>query len=166
MIKSGPDASEGNFEKDGHSAGISPGKAEAMNPLFSGKDDETKSSNVARLPDRKIKSGLDASKVNIEKYGHSAGASPCKAEATNPLFSGKDDKNKSVPLDSNKKRTTAFVGREKFLDIVCDALTEYKYMGPNQRADLVLACRYGIISSCIEDNIDLHLNREKYRICL
>ncbi|XP_062082212.1 P-loop NTPase domain-containing protein LPA1 homolog 1-like isoform X2 [Humulus lupulus] len=31
--------------------------------------------------------------------------------------------------------------RETFLNVVCNALAEYKYVGPNQRADLVLACR-------------------------
>uniref|UniRef100_A0ACD6AN66 Uncharacterized protein n=1 Tax=Avena sativa TaxID=4498 RepID=A0ACD6AN66_AVESA len=30
---------------------------------------------------------------------------------------------------------------EEFLNVVCDALTLYKYVGPNQRADLLLACR-------------------------
>ncbi|KAJ0970313.1 hypothetical protein J5N97_023190 [Dioscorea zingiberensis] len=31
--------------------------------------------------------------------------------------------------------------RDTFLNVVCDALAEYKYVGPNQRADLMLACR-------------------------
>ncbi|KAG4988986.1 hypothetical protein JHK84_031548 [Glycine max] len=48
---------------------------------------------------------------------------------------------RSVPFELYKRRTSAFVRRETFLDIACDALAEYKYVGPNQRADLVLACR-------------------------
>lgn len=49
---------------------------------------------------------------------------------------------KTQPFESYKRRTTAVVDRETFLDVVSDALAEYKYVGPNQRADLVLACRY------------------------
>ncbi|XP_059297525.1 P-loop NTPase domain-containing protein LPA1 homolog 2-like [Lycium ferocissimum] len=52
-----------------------------------------------------------------------------------------DDKSKSKPFELYKKRTTIVVRRKTFLDVVCDALTEYKYMGPNQRDDLALACR-------------------------
>ncbi|VFQ98938.1 unnamed protein product [Cuscuta campestris] len=40
-----------------------------------------------------------------------------------------------------KKRTTVVVRRKTFLDVVSDALTEYKYVGPHQRADLTIACR-------------------------
>ncbi|CAL9074646.1 unnamed protein product [Musa acuminata var. zebrina] len=40
-----------------------------------------------------------------------------------------------------KRLTTVVVSREHFLDIVCDALALYNYVGPNQRADLLLACR-------------------------
>lgn len=53
-----------------------------------------------------------------------------------------EDRSKSVPFELYKRRTTVVVRRETFLDIVCGALTEYKYVGHNQRADLVLACRY------------------------
>eukprot|EP01018_Ginkgo_biloba_P032510 Gb_20683 [translate_table: standard] len=52
-----------------------------------------------------------------------------------------DDQNSNKPFQLYKKRTTVVVKREKFLDVVCDALAAYKYVGPNQRADLVLACR-------------------------
>lgn len=52
---------------------------------------------------------------------------------------------RSVPFELYKRRTSAFVRRETFLDIACDALAEYKYVGPNQRADLVLACRYCVV---------------------
>ncbi|XP_004251159.2 P-loop NTPase domain-containing protein LPA1 homolog 2 [Solanum lycopersicum] len=47
----------------------------------------------------------------------------------------------SIPFELYKRRTTVIIKRGTFLDVVCDALTEYKYMGPNQRADLILACR-------------------------
>ncbi|KAH9315769.1 hypothetical protein KI387_024396, partial [Taxus chinensis] len=40
-----------------------------------------------------------------------------------------------------KKRISVVVTREKFLDVVCDSLAEYRYVGPNQRADLVVSCR-------------------------
>ncbi|XP_021279450.1 P-loop NTPase domain-containing protein LPA1 homolog 2 [Herrania umbratica] len=51
------------------------------------------------------------------------------------------DRNKSIPFELYKRRTSVVVKRETFLDVVCDALAEYKYVGPNQRADLILACR-------------------------
>ncbi|XP_009367031.2 P-loop NTPase domain-containing protein LPA1 homolog 2-like isoform X2 [Pyrus x bretschneideri] len=66
---------------------------------------------------------------------------PSKDEAGNHLGSGKDDRSKSVPFELYKARTTVVVRRKTFLDVVCDALAEYKYVGPNQRADLALACR-------------------------
>lgn len=53
-----------------------------------------------------------------------------------------DDRTKSMPFESYKKRTTVVVKRRRFIDVVCDALAEYKYVSPNQRADFVLACRY------------------------
>ncbi|KAI3799363.1 hypothetical protein L1987_34657 [Smallanthus sonchifolius] len=53
----------------------------------------------------------------------------------------KDDKTRSMHFESYKKSTTVVVKRRRFVDVVCDALAEYKYVGPNQRADLVLACR-------------------------
>ncbi|KAL6566817.1 hypothetical protein OROMI_015221 [Orobanche minor] len=52
-----------------------------------------------------------------------------------------EDQSKSKPFELYKRRTTVVVRRKKFLDVVCEALSEYKYVGPNQRADLVLACR-------------------------
>lgn len=53
-------------------------------------------------------------------------------------------------LDSNgfkvdpkplKKRSTTTISRDKFLTVVCDALKQYQYLGPKQRADLMVACR-------------------------
>ncbi|CAD6219979.1 unnamed protein product [Miscanthus lutarioriparius] len=40
-----------------------------------------------------------------------------------------------------KRRTTVLLPRDLFLDLVLDALALYKYVAPNQRADLTLACR-------------------------
>ncbi|KAL1109179.1 hypothetical protein V6Z11_D03G160800 [Gossypium hirsutum] len=63
------------------------------------------------------------------------------AEAGSCLVSDKDDGNKTIPFELYKRRTTVVVRRETFLDVVCEALAEYKYVGPNQRADLILASR-------------------------
>ncbi|KAM0065303.1 putative P-loop containing nucleoside triphosphate hydrolase [Helianthus debilis subsp. tardiflorus] len=45
------------------------------------------------------------------------------------------------PFESYMKRTAVVIRRSKFVDVVCDALSEYKYVGPNQRAGFILACR-------------------------
>ncbi|CAL1404206.1 unnamed protein product [Linum trigynum] len=76
------------------------------------------------------KAGLDASKQNLEK-----------SDGLGTFPSEKNGKGRSVPFELYKRRTTLVVRRETFLDVVCEALAEYKYVGPNQRADLVLACR-------------------------
>ncbi|GLU11852.1 hypothetical protein SLE2022_285720 [Rubroshorea leprosula] len=86
--------------------------------------------------------GFDVLRGNSDKEdGCLGGSNLGKAEAGNRLVSEKDDKSKSIPSELNKRRTTVVVRREAFLDVVCDALAEYKYIGHNQRADLVLACR-------------------------
>ncbi|WJX50187.1 hypothetical protein P8452_36528 [Trifolium repens] len=79
-----------------------------------------------------VSSGPNALKGNFVK----------KADLGNqqPLL-GKHNRTKSIPFELYKMRTSVFVRRETFLDIVCDGLAEYKYVGPNQRADLILACR-------------------------
>lgn len=64
------------------------------------------------------------------------------ARVSNSLVVEKDGGSKSLSSESYKRRTTIFIERDKFLDIVCDGLSEYKYVGPNQREDLILACRY------------------------
>lgn len=64
-----------------------------------------------------------------------------KASSNSYLVSGAESELKSKPFDLYKRRTTAIVKRKTFLDISCKALAEYKYVSPNQRADLVLACR-------------------------
>ncbi|XP_074272110.1 P-loop NTPase domain-containing protein LPA1 homolog 1-like [Silene latifolia] len=63
----------------------------------------------------------------------------------NPMRNGlvieTDAGTKNLYSEVYKMRTTVFIGRDKFLDVVCDALSEYKYVGPKQREDLILACR-------------------------
>ncbi|KAK7324917.1 hypothetical protein VNO77_28863 [Canavalia gladiata] len=98
-------------------------------------------SNDALQHEGMVLSGLDASKGNVKKDCHEAASSLGKTDLDNHLLSGKDVKSNSVPFELYKRRTTVFIRRETFLDIVCDALSEYKYVGPNQRADLMLACR-------------------------
>ncbi|XP_028791969.1 P-loop NTPase domain-containing protein LPA1 homolog 1-like [Neltuma alba] len=91
------------------------------------------------LPEGILTSGIGAAEENFEiEGGHYAGA---KADVQNNSFSGKANRIKSALYELYKRRTTAVVRRETFLDIVCAALAEYKYVGPNQRSDLVLACR-------------------------
>uniref|UniRef100_A0A1D1XWC6 Uncharacterized protein DDB_G0273453/DDB_G0273565 n=1 Tax=Anthurium amnicola TaxID=1678845 RepID=A0A1D1XWC6_9ARAE len=51
------------------------------------------------------------------------------------------EQNDKIPFELYKRLTTVVVSREIFLDVVCDALSEYKYVGPNQSADLIVACR-------------------------
>lgn len=62
-------------------------------------------------------------------------------QADNPIGLQGNEDNNNVPFQLYKRRTTIVVKRDAFLDIVCDALSLYKYVGPNQRADLELACR-------------------------
>ncbi|KAK7262275.1 hypothetical protein RJT34_29841 [Clitoria ternatea] len=99
------------------------------------------SSNNLR-PEGEVLSGCDAPKGNtVKKDGQCASVSLGKADLGNQLLFGKDCRIKSVPFEVYKRRTSAFIRRETFLDIVCDAMAEYKYVGPNQRADLLVACR-------------------------
>ncbi|KAI5005617.1 hypothetical protein ZWY2020_032860 [Hordeum vulgare] len=59
----------------------------------------------------------------------------------------------NIPFKLYKTQTTAVASREEFLDVVCDALTLYKYVGRNQRADLLLACRcpyYKMLNDAVE----------------
>ncbi|KAL2471024.1 P-loop NTPase domain-containing protein LPA11 [Abeliophyllum distichum] len=63
-----------------------------------------------------------------------------KADLVDHLVS-EEEKNKSKTFELYKRRTTAVVRRKNFLDVVSEALAEYKYVGPDQRADLAIACR-------------------------
>ncbi|KAK7272170.1 hypothetical protein RJT34_28605 [Clitoria ternatea] len=86
--------------------------------------------------------GVDACKGNVMKKDcHDPSSCLGKTELSNDLVLGKEYRSNSVPFELYKRRTTVFIRRETFLDIVCDALAEYKYVGPNQRKDLMLACR-------------------------
>ncbi|CAN8301053.1 unnamed protein product [Cochlearia groenlandica] len=62
-------------------------------------------------------------------------------EKVNCLATDIVDKSKSKPFEMYKRRTTVVVARETFVNVVCDALAEYKYVGHDQRADLILACK-------------------------
>ncbi|KAL4576976.1 hypothetical protein LXL04_013077 [Taraxacum kok-saghyz] len=89
-----------------------------------------------------IKTGKDFLKVHPGKESSRVTESqPEKEGESSNTVSKNDDKIRSIPFESYKKRTTVIVKRRRFIDVVCDALAEYKYVGPNQRADLVLACR-------------------------
>ncbi|KAF3790789.1 P-loop NTPase domain-containing LPA1-like protein 1 [Nymphaea thermarum] len=48
---------------------------------------------------------------------------------------------KNKLFDLYKRNAMAIVKREKFLDVICDSLTQYHYVGPSQRSDILLACR-------------------------
>lgn len=95
----------------------------------------------ALLPEETSMSRLDALVGSEKVDGCPTTGCLYKTEVGNHLDAGKDDRSKSVPFQLYKRRTTIVVRRESFLDVVCDALAEYKYVGPNQRADLILACR-------------------------
>lgn len=56
-------------------------------------------------------------------------------------------KNKS--FDLYKRNAMAVVRREKFLDVICDSLTQYHYVGPSQRSDILLACRYFLVTQLL-----------------
>ncbi|KAL5565755.1 hypothetical protein UlMin_028919 [Ulmus minor] len=94
------------------------------------------------FPEGTEKSVSNATAGQSEKGGvYLRGACLDKAEVLKQWVSGEDDKSKSIPFELYKRRTTVFVRRDTFLNVVCDTLAEYKYVGPNQRADLILACR-------------------------
>ncbi|WOL18962.1 P-loop NTPase domain-containing protein LPA1-like [Canna indica] len=63
------------------------------------------------------------------------------ANTTNQLTRENVDTSSGMRFELYKRLTTVVVSREHFLDIICSALALYKYVGPNQRADLLLACR-------------------------
>nr|DAD28526.1 TPA_asm: hypothetical protein HUJ06_029994 [Nelumbo nucifera] len=86
--------------------------------------------------------GLDVSEGYSEKESdqHSDGCLK-QGEVGDDLVSEKNEGSYSKPFELYKRQTTVFVKREAFLDVVCDALALYKYVGPNKRSDLVLACR-------------------------
>ncbi|KAJ1694656.1 hypothetical protein LUZ63_011354 [Rhynchospora breviuscula] len=54
---------------------------------------------------------------------------------------GAESSSSAILFELYKRQTTVVVSRYDFINVVCDALTLYKYVGPNQRADLLLACK-------------------------
>ncbi|EOA12964.1 hypothetical protein CARUB_v10025948mg [Capsella rubella] len=71
--------------------------------------------------------------ANVEKVNNNK---------VNCLATDDVDKSKSSkPFEVYKRRATVVVSRDIFVNVVCDALAEYKYVGHDQRADLILACR-------------------------
>ncbi|EPS70965.1 hypothetical protein M569_03793 [Genlisea aurea] len=76
-----------------------------------------------------------------EAEGSFEASNGCRTNSCSDKASDKDEDDRSQPFDLYKRRTTVIIGRKVFLDLTCDALSEYKYVGPNQRADLILACR-------------------------
>ncbi|GMN24951.1 hypothetical protein TIFTF001_000737 [Ficus carica] len=96
------------------------------------------------LPEGKEKSDSNDSTRQLEREDVLlTGSCLAETEAGKRIVSasGKDNSSKSVPFELYKRRTTVIVMRQTFLNVVCDALAEYKYVGRNQRADLILACR-------------------------
>ncbi|ONK79498.1 uncharacterized protein A4U43_C01F6970 [Asparagus officinalis] len=98
---------------------------------------KTEMSGVNALPDNKTRSGdlgrplhgkLDEWSRDGEDYH--IGLNKENVEESN-----------TIPFELYKRQTTVVVPREVFLKVTCDALSLYKYVGPNQRADLILACR-------------------------
>ena len=43
--------------------------------------------------------------------------------------------------DVKKRRCTLVLNRAYFMNVVCDAMSQYRYFGPNQRLDFALACK-------------------------
>ncbi|KAI7997912.1 hypothetical protein LOK49_LG10G01667 [Camellia lanceoleosa] len=78
---------------------------------------------------------------NEKENGCSTGSWFGDEEADSDLVLEKDDKCSSKPFEFCKRRMSVAVERETFLDVVCGVLAEYKYVGPTQRADFILACR-------------------------
>ncbi|KAJ8751374.1 hypothetical protein K2173_016571 [Erythroxylum novogranatense] len=84
----------------------------------------------------------DAQKENsMKEAGTSTDGNFGKAQVAKLFASDMEDRSKSLPFELYKRRTTVIIRRQTFLNVVCNALTEYKYVGPDQRADFVLACR-------------------------
>ncbi|KAK8935678.1 hypothetical protein KSP39_PZI013063 [Platanthera zijinensis] len=62
-------------------------------------------------------------------------------EVLNKIMVQENMERSSIQFELYKRQTTVVVTREHFSSVVCDALSAYKYVGPNQRIDLLLACR-------------------------
>ncbi|XP_059626829.1 P-loop NTPase domain-containing protein LPA1 homolog 2-like isoform X2 [Cornus florida] len=87
-------------------------------------------------------SGLNGSKEHsLKKNNCHTGDCLGKVDGSYHMVQDKDGRTVSKPFELYKRRTTVVVRRKTFLNVVCDALAEYKYVGRNQGADLVLSCR-------------------------
>ncbi|KAJ3689093.1 hypothetical protein LUZ61_018257 [Rhynchospora tenuis] len=64
-----------------------------------------------------------------------------EANGNEITIGGAESSSSAIPFELYKRQTTVVVSRYNFINVVCDALTLYKYVGPNQRADLLLACK-------------------------
>ncbi|KAK8956432.1 hypothetical protein KSP40_PGU014442 [Platanthera guangdongensis] len=62
-------------------------------------------------------------------------------EVLNKIMVQENMERSSIQFELYKRQTTVVVTREHFSSVVCDALSAYKYVGPNQSIDLLLACR-------------------------
>ena len=107
--------------------------------------------------------GMEASGVGDaegcceEENNCCTGVSVSEGEVGDLFALQKDDECYAKPFELYKRLTTVVVGRETFFDFVCCVLTEYKYIGPNQRADLALACRYRNLISIFQNFMYLPL---------
>ncbi|XP_075513390.1 P-loop NTPase domain-containing protein LPA1 homolog 2-like [Primulina tabacum] len=87
---------------------------------------------------------VDVSLKDAKIYPHMetvCSAHACLDKANSDQSALEEDKGKGEPFELYKRRTTVVVRRNFFLNVVGGALSEYKYVGLNQRADLILACR-------------------------
>lgn len=100
------------------------------------------------LPPDATSSDLGITPSN-EEIEHEITSGSAQAKMTNQSVGEHVDKSSGIPFESYKRLTTAVVSRKRFLDVICVALEQYKYVGPNQRADLLIACRYIILSLLI-----------------
>ncbi|KAK4747374.1 hypothetical protein SAY87_026411 [Trapa incisa] len=96
----------------------------------------------AFLPEgMEVSSGAETGKEQFDKEYSAFSLNSMANSKVDTYINMKYDGSKRIPFELYKRRTTVVVMRETFLDVVCNALSEYKYVGLNQRADLVLACR-------------------------
>lgn len=56
----------------------------------------------------------------------------------------------STWFDQYNRSDTVYIPRENFLNIVCQTLAQYNYVGPKQREDVALACRFNYFSFSIQ----------------
>ncbi|KAG9454753.1 hypothetical protein H6P81_007657 [Aristolochia fimbriata] len=62
-------------------------------------------------------------------------------ESVKNFFKDVSAETQNKPSELFKKQTTIKVNRGRFLDAICSSLEENRYVGLNQRSDIILACR-------------------------